>query len=56
MSADKKIDYFRELQMKPNMEASYVTDLHVTDYLRSTIQHGNPLKRNAEKVPVDTTA
>jgi len=50
VSADKKIDYFRELQMKPNMEASYVTDLHVTDYLRSTIQHGNPLKRNAEKV------
>jgi hypothetical protein len=48
--ADKKIDYFRELQLKPDMEASYVTDLHVTNYLRSTVQHGNPLKRNAEKV------
>jgi len=50
VSADKKIDYFRELQLKPDRESTYITDLHLTDYLRSTVQNGNVLKRNAEKV------
>eukprot|EP00656_Telonema_subtile_P017471 TRINITY_DN19371_c0_g1_i1.p2 TRINITY_DN19371_c0_g1~~TRINITY_DN19371_c0_g1_i1.p2 ORF type:complete len:139 (+),score=41.19 TRINITY_DN19371_c0_g1_i1:742-1158(+) len=50
VSADKKLDYFRELQMKPGSEAANVTDLQVTDYMRSAIGKGNPLRRNAEKV------
>jgi len=54
VSSDKKIDYFRELQLKPSLEATYVTDLRVTDYLRSTVEHGNPLRRNAEKVLRET--
>eukprot|EP00658_Telonema_sp_P-2_P016180 TRINITY_DN16269_c0_g1_i2.p1 TRINITY_DN16269_c0_g1~~TRINITY_DN16269_c0_g1_i2.p1 ORF type:complete len:180 (-),score=34.82 TRINITY_DN16269_c0_g1_i2:184-723(-) len=49
VSSDKKIDYFRELQTKPQ-DSSYLTDLQVTEYLRSTVAHGNPLRRTAEKV------
>jgi len=50
VSTDKKIDYFRELQKTSNSESKQVTDLQVTDYLRSTAGVGNPLRQNAEKV------
>eukprot|EP00657_Telonema_sp_P-1_P005851 TRINITY_DN23610_c0_g1_i1.p1 TRINITY_DN23610_c0_g1~~TRINITY_DN23610_c0_g1_i1.p1 ORF type:complete len:108 (+),score=24.08 TRINITY_DN23610_c0_g1_i1:143-466(+) len=42
------------LQLKPGHEAAVVTDVRVSDYLRTSIQNSNPLRRNAEKVLRET--
>jgi len=48
VAADKKIDYFRELQLNNEVEKSFLTDMRNVDYLRASIAHTNPTRKAAQ--------
>jgi hypothetical protein len=50
ISADKKIDLFRELQLSSATESSFLSDMRSVDYMRSSLSHTNPVRRSAEHV------
>ena len=50
VSADKKIDYFRELQLNNAVEKSFLTDMRQVDYMRASIAHANPTRKESERI------
>lgn len=50
VAADKKIDFFRELQMSSAVESSFLTDMRNVDYMRASLSHTNPVRRSASSV------
>ena len=48
VAPDKKIDYFRELQLNNAVEKSFLTDMRNVDYLRASIAHTNPQRKEAQ--------
>jgi len=49
VSADKKIDYFRELQLGTAVEKSFLTDMRNVDYMRASVAHTQPTRRSSLK-------
>lgn len=50
LSADKKIDLFRELQLTSATESSFLSDMRSVDYMRASLSHTNPVRRSAQHV------